>query len=119
MTKTARLNYRDVYSIEDNVKVHRYGDIHSEFLPTFRHSYRLVHGKSGGEEDQDDEEDESDSGEDDRAEPDVKLPANTTALWPWTANSHGQLEYWKGDTIVIMAWVDANWGLGRNARTGK
>lgn len=136
MFPESRVNFGKMYTVEHNVKVYDFGDVRRGSLSTLEKQWKWVlsnnlRGDATNFEpiEEEEEEDEVNGGDDDEDneaepndeidEPEVALPANGTALWPWAANDHGQLAFQTGDTILITDWADENWGRGKNLRTGK
>jgi hypothetical protein len=133
MFPASRINFGKLYTVEHNVKVYDFGDVRRSSLSALVKQWKWVFDNNlqgnapesnpdrddnGGGEDE--EEDDPEAGPpDDEVELEVVLPINGKALWPWTANVHGQLEFRAGDIITITDWADENWGRGKNLRTGK
>jgi hypothetical protein len=131
-----RINFGKMYTVEHNVKVYDFGDVRKSYISTLVKQWRwvfdtILQGNApnmervkednvNSEESGDDDNEGQDNPEDDSdVESEVALPANGTALWPWSANENEQLVFQAGDTILITEWADENWGRGKNVRTGK
>lgn len=134
MFDESRINFGKMYTVEHNVKVYDFGDVRKSSLSILVKQWRWVLENNRGRDElqraplDKEEEEEGDSGEeenDDEEEAggkegaDITLPAHGLALWPWSDNTHGQLEYEKGDNILVSERADDNWGRGNNLRTGK
>lgn len=134
MFPASRINFGKMYTVEHNVKVYDFGDVRRSSLSMLVKQWRYVfdnnlHGNAPkirpaeDEEEDSEQEDDYDDGDGMKAtvetEEELPLPAKGIALWPWSANDNGQLEFRAGDSIVITEWADENWGRGKNLRTDK
>lgn len=138
MFPESRINYGKMYTVEHNVKVYDFGEVRKSSRTLLVRQWRWVldnnlqgnapdvnplDGPAGEESDDEDESSEKLQEEEEEegtnaTVPEVTLPADGKALWPWAANSAGQLAFQAGDVIRITAWADENWGRGMNVRTG-
>ncbi|KAE9986436.1 hypothetical protein EG328_005662 [Venturia inaequalis] len=126
----SRINFGKLYTVEHNVKVLDFGDVHKEHIALLRTQWKWVlkSDLKGNKEKDDSEEEEGNEDEDegstqldtveeggeDEGGPDLQI--HGTANWPWT--TEGQLAFKKGDRILIVEYVDENWAKGYNLSTG-
>jgi hypothetical protein len=136
MFPASRIHYGKVYTVEHNVKVYDFGDVHKDFLSLLSTQWDWVFNSNGaaisrnqpeipsttqdeladtsGQLDTVKEVTATESNVDPQA-----LPVHGTAINPWDASTNeDQLDIQANDRVFVMEYRDANWFKGRNERTG-
>jgi len=130
MFPTSRINFSKLYTVEHNVKVYDFGNVHAEFLSVLKTSWDYILradllGKLAPATDQ------PPPVQANLAEPVLTIkvgepttnpgdpPIHGTANCEWDGATHDdQLLFQKDDRIYVVQHVDDTWSRGRNERTG-
>jgi hypothetical protein len=108
MFDESRVNFGKMYTVEHNVKVYDFGDVHKSSLSTLEKQWKSVINSETSKLPRVEEER---IGE-------IALPTHGTAIYPYTATQEGYLSFEKDHRILVRSWYNDDWGKGRNETTG-
>jgi hypothetical protein len=119
MFDSSRINYAKLYTVEHNVKVHDFGDVHSDSMSQLQTQWDYVlrcdlQGNPRPETAPLAAQPLPTVQEDPPA-----LPVHGTAINVWNDTTReDQLMLDINDRVYVIEWADENWARGRNERTG-